>query len=125
VTDDRPPGRKADAELECTHCGEPYHKRCMHCHRPGVPYEYRGVTFDGLTAYRGERLCKSCLDAAMKAEGTNIRVTDELRGIDTVYNSVRDADLVTPIAAAYRYPDWNSKQCRDVRKQLRRARPRS
>jgi hypothetical protein len=104
--DDRPPGLKQDHELECTLCGEPYHKRCMHCHRQGEPYEYRGIQFDGLVAYKGERLCKGCYEAVSAIEGINIRVIDPLRGIDYVHNSVRDADLVTPIAAAYRYRDY-------------------
>lgn len=103
--DTRPPGRKRDDELECTFCGEPYHKRCMHCHRPGEPYEYRDQQFDGLIACKGERLCRGCYEAISAIEGINIRVIDR-GGIDYVYNSVRDADLVTPVAAAYRYADY-------------------
>lgn len=108
TTETRPPGQLADAELECTACGKPYHRQCMHCHRPGVPYVYHGIEFDGLTAYKGERLCPGCRDAIMAVEGVNIRVTDPLRGIDYVHNTVRDAGMVTPIAAAYRpeYADY-------------------
>jgi hypothetical protein len=106
-TGTRPPGLKRDDELECTYCGEPYHQRCMHCHRPGKPYEYRGQQFDGLIAYKGERLCKGCCEAVSAIEGINIRVVDR-GGVDYVYNTVRDADLVTPIAAAYRYADYRA-----------------
>jgi len=112
--DTRPPGIKRDDELECTLCGEPYHKRCMHCHRPGEPYEYKGIQFDGLVAYRGERLCKGCYEVISSAEGINIRVIDR-GGIDYVYNSVRDADLVTPIAAAHRYADFPRSRRRKTR----------
>jgi hypothetical protein len=41
---------------------------CDHCNRPGVPYEYRGETFSGLTANRGEWLCRRCLDIAVNVE---------------------------------------------------------
>jgi hypothetical protein len=81
----------------------------MHCHRPGQPYEYRGITFDGLTAYKGEKLCDSCRDRIMAAEGVSIRHVDPLRGIDHVCNTVRDADLVTPIAARYR-PEYADRR---------------
>jgi hypothetical protein len=97
--------RPEDADRECTYCGEPYHLRCAHCHRPGTPYEYKGEVYDGLTAYKGEKLCSACLDAAGAAEGVNIHVIDR-GGVDYVTNTVRDADLATPIAAAYRYPDY-------------------
>ena len=42
--------------------------RCDHCNRAGVPYEYKGLTFCGLSANRGQRLCPACLDAALEAE---------------------------------------------------------
>jgi hypothetical protein len=116
---DIPPGRIPDSEKECTYCGALYHKRCMHCHRAGEPYTYHGIEFDGLTAYKGEKLCPGCRDAIMAVEGVNIHVVGR-GGIDHVYNSVRDADLVTPIAAAYRYADWNSEQMRATRRQLRK-----
>ena|ERR1700728_2681836 len=87
------PGRKADSELECSYCGEPFHGRCMHCHRPGVPYEYKGITFDGLHACKGERLCSPCLDVASAAEGVNILVVDGRPSIPPyVFNTVRDRD---------------------------------
>lgn len=81
--------------LPCTYCGEPYHRQCMHCHRPGVPYDYRGITFDGLIARKGERLCRSCAGAAHEAEGVNILVVDDRPSIPPyVVNTVRDRDVV-------------------------------
>lgn len=81
--------------IECGYCGEPYHGRCTSCHRPGVPYEYHGITFDGLCAYRGERLCPVCRDARMDTEGVNILVVDGRPSIPPyVYNTVRDRDTV-------------------------------
>jgi hypothetical protein len=41
---------------------------CDHCDQPGVPYEYKGKTFSGLVANRGERLCRRCLGFALEAE---------------------------------------------------------
>jgi hypothetical protein len=35
---------------------------CSWCRKPGEPYEYRGVRFDGLTACEGDRLCPPCTD---------------------------------------------------------------
>lgn len=84
-----------DNDVECGYCGGPFHGRCTSCHRPGIPYEYRGITFDGLTAYRGERLCPACRDARMAAEGVNILVVDDRPTVpDYVYNTVRDRDTV-------------------------------
>jgi uncharacterized protein CbrC (UPF0167 family) len=84
-----------DADVECTFCGEKFHGRCTHCHRPGVPYQYRGQTFSGLCAFEGERLCPACRDAKSAAEGVNILVTDDRPGMpDYVYNTVRDRDTV-------------------------------
>jgi hypothetical protein len=81
--------------IPCGYCGEEYHGRCTGCHRPGEPYEYRGIIFDGLCAYKGERLCPACRDASMAAEGVNILVTDDRPGMpDFVYNTVRDRDTV-------------------------------
>jgi hypothetical protein len=36
--------------------------RCDWCNLRGVPYEYRGMPFSGLTACEGERLCPACRD---------------------------------------------------------------
>lgn len=38
---------------------------CTSCGRPGEPYEYKGIEFDGLCAWKGERLCHGCRDARM------------------------------------------------------------
>lgn len=96
--------RPEDAGRECTYCGEPYHLRCAHCHRAGEPYEYKGQVYDGLIARKGEKLCRSCADTIGAVEGVDFTVVDHGREIHC--NTVRDADLVTPIAAAYRYPDY-------------------
>lgn len=70
---------------------------CDHCNKRGVPYFYRGQRFSGLTARKGERLCRGCCDAIGEVEGIDILVTDGRPGIpDRVYNTVRDADLVFP-----------------------------
>jgi hypothetical protein len=84
-----------DAEVECTYCGEQYHGLCTRCHRAGVPYSYKGQTFNGLCASRGERLCRACRDTRMETEGVDILVIDGRPQIPTyVYNTVRDRDLV-------------------------------
>lgn len=78
----------------CGFCGNPYHQACFYCHRPGIPYVYHDITFDGLIARQGERLCPACAEAAGAAEGVNILVVDDRPGIpDFVYNTVRDRDL--------------------------------
>lgn len=78
-------------EPACGYCGEPYHRQCFHCHRPGVPYEYKGIAFDGLIARKGERLCRGCADQAYEAEGVDILVVDDRITVPPyVYNTVRD-----------------------------------
>jgi hypothetical protein len=42
--------------------------RCDHCNTLGVPYEYKGRTFSGLSANRGDKLCSRCLNQAVDAE---------------------------------------------------------
>ena len=42
------------------HARQPH---CSWCGKPGIPYEYNGVRFDGLTACQGDRLCKRCTDS--------------------------------------------------------------
>lgn len=44
--------------------------RCDWCDRPGQPYEYKGVTFSGLTACEGDRLCPRCRDRYLDREVT-------------------------------------------------------
>jgi hypothetical protein len=91
--------------------------RCDHCGRPGEPYVYREIRFDGLHADRGERLCTMCLGVAVDRDGVNIHVSEPDRGIDYVYNSVRDADKA---------PIWIPHELRGVdgRDTPRRARRR-
>jgi hypothetical protein len=78
---------------------------CDHCGRPGQPYTYRGLEFDGLHANRGERLCSPCLNAAVDADGVNIRVSEPDRGIEYTYNTVRDRDKA---------PIWVPRELRGV-----------
>lgn len=83
-----------DADVTCF-CGAPFHGRCTWCHRPGIPYEYRAQVFDGLCAFKGERLCPACRDQRMETEGVNILVTDDRPTVpDFIYNTVRDRDTV-------------------------------
>jgi hypothetical protein len=37
---------------------------CDYCHSPGQPYEYKGIQFDGLVPYHGDRICSRCCDRA-------------------------------------------------------------
>lgn len=69
--------------------------RCAYCGRPGRPYEHRGVTFDGLTCYRGERLCPACSQARMDSDGVNIRVDPGSDRIPYTVNTRDHAGLVT------------------------------
>ncbi len=66
---------------------------CDHCGRPGQPYTYRGIEFDGLHANRGDRLCSRCLQAAVDRDGVNIRVRTR-SATEYVVNTVRDRDRV-------------------------------
>jgi len=69
---------------------------CDHCSRPGVPYTYQGIEFDGLHANRGERLCSPCLWSVADADGIKILVVDDRPTVPPyVYDSKRDADKVT------------------------------
>lgn len=84
-----------DQDVTCTLCGEPYHGLCTWCHRPGVPYDYKGQHFSGLCSFKGDRLCHFCRDARMDAEGIDILVVDDRPSIPPyVYNTVRDRDTV-------------------------------
>lgn len=107
-----------DAGVECGYCGLPYHGLCTSCHRAGVPYEYKGITFSGLCARKGERLCHPCRDAAMDAEGVNILVVDDRPPIPPhVYNTVRDRDL----AQIWLPPELRGIDGRDIKKVARRV----
>lgn len=72
--------------------------RCTRCGQPGIPYAHRDVTFDGLTAFRGERLCPACSHARIAEEGINVLVIDMRRPQNRpfTWNSVRDADVAYP-----------------------------
>lgn len=84
-----------DTQVECGVCGGRFHGRCTSCHRPGTPYEYRGQTFSGLCANRGERLCPACRDNRTATEGVNILVVDDRPSVPPyIYNTVRDRDTV-------------------------------
>ena len=48
--------------------------RCTWCGRAGRPYEYKKVRFDGLTSFKGERLCPACRDEMSAAEGVQVLV---------------------------------------------------
>ncbi len=66
---------------------------CTGCGRHGVPYEHRGITFGGLCAYRGDRLCPACRDARMADSGVDILVASYQQQIPPhVVNSARDRD---------------------------------
>jgi hypothetical protein len=72
---------------------------CSGCGRRGVPYEHRGLLFGGLCAYRGERLCPPCREAAMAGTGVSILPVDSRWRPAVpphVVNSVRDRDTVFP-----------------------------
>lgn len=67
---------------------------CTGCGCPGVPYEHRGITFDGLCAFRGERLCPACRDACLEDGGVNILVASYQPQIPPhVINTARDRDV--------------------------------
>jgi hypothetical protein len=51
--------RYADAE----HARQPV---CSWDGRPGIPYEYNGIKWDGLTACSGDRLCSRCVDSYLE-----------------------------------------------------------
>jgi hypothetical protein len=69
---------------------------CLDCGRRGVPYEHRGITFGGLCAYRGERLCPACRDARMAETGVTIRAEDRFRFLAYAVNSRDDRDSWFP-----------------------------
>jgi hypothetical protein len=115
------PEISSSREPACGYCGEPYHKRCFHCHRLGVPYEYRGITFDGLIARKGERLCSACADRACEAEGIDILVVDDRPSVPPyVYNTVRDRD----VAHIFIPPEQRGYDGRDRLPRLRKRRVR-
>ena len=80
--------------------------RCTFCRRPGVPYVYRGIRFDGLCAFKGERLCPACRDEYSKSEGVTITISCKTCNRSRTVNTAdMDPDAVTPRAWAYRCCD--------------------
>jgi hypothetical protein len=69
---------------------------CTGCDRPGVPYIYRDIQFDGLHAYHGERLCSACLRQGMEQNGVTIRVEDRFRFRAYTVNSRAHRDTWFP-----------------------------
>jgi len=84
---------KIQASVDAEHARQP---RCEGCARPGVPYEYNGVRFDGLIAHRGQRLCPACSQVLSDDEGVDILVVDDRPGMAPyVHNTVRDRDKIS------------------------------
>ena len=83
---------RAEVSHECPGDGV----RCDWCDRPGQPYEYRGLTFSGLTACEGDQLCRPCRDSYL----------DQKANRPVGWAQVPARDYVTPIAARYR-PEYN------------------
>lgn len=95
---------------------------CSWCHHPGIPYEYNGVRFDGLTGCQGDRLCPKCTTSYL--ENTPLLVAEVV--VTSSVESTRIYDLnpntrdwseknipgcygeppVQAIAAEYRYADY-------------------
>lgn len=83
------------AHADAEHARQPL---CNDCGRPGEPYEYQGVNWDGLIAYRGDRVCKACAKAREDVEGVDILVVDDRPGVGSyVYNTVRDRDKISVV----------------------------
>ena len=80
------------AAADADHARQP---GCAYCGRRGEAYEHKGVRFDGLTSYRGERLCPACSQARMDADGVNIRVDPGHYRLPYVVNTRDLADQVT------------------------------
>lgn len=85
---------------------------CSWCGKPGEPYEYRGVRFDGLTACQGDRLCPPCTDRYLDTTPRLVRVCRTADDPGRVYdiNPLTATEETEPpaqaVAAAYRYRDW-------------------
>jgi hypothetical protein len=74
----------------------PTGSRCTWCEAVGTAYEYHGRAYDGMTAYRGERLCPACRDARMASEGVDILVRPDGPWREPfVVNTVADRDKIT------------------------------
>jgi hypothetical protein len=93
---------------------------CSWCRHAGVPYEHKGVRFDGLTACEGLRLCSSCTGIYLDNTPRLIRVSRDQEDPGVLYDmndktaawseenipGCRGEVPMTAIAAAYRYKDW-------------------
>ncbi|MBR7830451.1 hypothetical protein KDK95_29390 [Actinospica sp. MGRD01-02] len=99
----------------------PAYSKCTACANPGTAYEYKGRAYDGLTAYRGERLCAACRDARMASEGVDILVRPDGPWREPyLFNTVADRDKVT----LWLPPELRGVDGRDLHR-LRPRRPRS
>lgn len=107
------------AYADADHARQP---TCSWCRKPGTPYEYKGVRFDGLTACQGDRLCQACTDRYLDETPRLVAEVVQAGSVE----SVRVYDLnpetwawseknipgcfgeppVQAIAAAYRYADY-------------------
>jgi len=61
--------------------------RCAHCARPGQPYVYKGLRFDGLHAAYGERLCSPCLERVATAYGVAVQARNPHNGDTLIFNT--------------------------------------
>ena len=84
---------KIQEHADADHARQP---RCNDCGRPGTPYEYKGVRFDGLLSFRGDRVCPVCAQRRESCEGVDILVVDDRPGMEPyVHNTVRDRDKIS------------------------------
>lgn len=91
----------------------PTGSQCTTCATEGTPYEYSGRAYDGLTVYRGERLCPACRDARESVDGVNIRVRPDGPWREPfIYNTVADRDK----ASLWLPAEWRGADGRDLRR---------
>src|SRR5260370_37463460 len=94
--------------------------RCTWCGRAGRPYEYKGVKFDGLTDFQGERLCPACRDEKSAAEGIQVLVDPGSYRIPYVVTIGRPQDADRVIIEAWFGDGRDKPSPRRKRKRLRR-----
>ena len=98
----------------------PAGSRCTGCGQPGTAYEYQGRAYDGLTAYRGARLCAACRDTRMASEGVDILVRPDGPWREPyVVNTVADRDKIT----LWLPPELRGVDGRDLHRLRPRRRP--
>jgi len=74
----------------------PAGSRCTGCTAPGTAYEYHGRAYDGLTPYRGERLCARCRDLREATDGVDILVSPDWPWREPfIRNTVAGRDLIS------------------------------